>query len=399
MMMRSRGVLVLAAASVLLARAGVAQAPPTTDPTKKNPPAEIVPPKPDMRPPGGVKPVEPPSPASLSPGSKPAGAQRGDELGAIISALPEAELQQVLDALKQRYVDPAALNELELKRATVQGILARLAPGATLLAAPPAAREPSPFRTEVLEKRAGYVRLGSVSREMLAQLDTALDGFSANGLSATIVDLRATPAGTDFELAAEVCRRFSPKGKVLFTVRKTGAANEQIYTSKTDPKFRGLTLVLIAADTAGTAEIVAAALRAQANAVVIGQRSKGQAAEFGEVPLASGRVLRLAVAEARFAGGESLLADGVMPDIPVEMSAEATAAVLKQELEKGVAPSLTEPERPRFNEAALVAGTNPEIDAMQAAQRLKGDKPKPVLRDQTLLRALDLVTSLGALKR
>ena len=58
---------------------------------------------------------------------------------------------------------------------------------------------------------------------------------------------------------------------------------------------------------------------------------------------------------------------------------------------------LVEPERPRFNEAALVAGTNPEIDAMQAAQRLKGDKPKPVLRDQTLLRVMDLITSLGVL--
>jgi carboxyl-terminal processing protease len=182
-------------------------------------------------------------------------------------------------------------------------------------------------------------------------------------------------------------------------VRKQGAANEQVYTSKADQKFRGLPFILVSADTAGTPEIIAAALRAQARALVIGQRSKGQAAEFADVPLASGRVLRLAVAEARFAAGESLLADGVTPDIPVEMTTEATTGVLKQELEKGVASSLIEPERPRFNEAALVAGTNPELDAMQAAQRLKGDKPRPVLRDQTLLRALDLITSLSVLKR
>jgi hypothetical protein len=389
-----------AAAIALLGRVSAQQPAPMADPTKKNPPAEIVPAKPDLRPPGGAaKQVEPPSPANLSPGSRPADAPQPDDLSAIIGAMPEAELQQVLDALKQRYVDPAALNDLELKRAAVQGILARLSPGATLLAGPAPALEPSPLRTETLENRAGYVRLGNVSREMLAELDTALDGFSGQGLGHCILDLRATPHGTDFELAAEVCRRFAPKGKVLFTVRKQGVASEQVYTSKADPRFHGLPLILISSETAGTPEIIAAALRAQARAVVIGQRSKGQAAEFASVPLGGGRVLRLAVAEARFAGGESLLADGLTPDIPVEIAPDATAAVLKQELEKGVAWSLVEPDRPRFNEAALVAGTNPELDAMQAAQRLKGDKPKPILRDQTLLRALDLITSLSVLKQ
>ena len=48
------------------------------------------------------------------------------------------------------------------------------------------------------------------------------------------------------------------------------------------------------------------------------------------------------------------------------------------------------------DEAALVAGTNPELDALAAAQRAKGEKPKTTpLRDAVLQRALDFVTALS----
>jgi hypothetical protein len=69
--------------------------------------------------------------------------------------------------------------------------------------------------------------------------------------------------------------------------------------------------------------------------------------------------------------------------------------VLKAALESGVAPLAVETERPRMNEAALVAGTNPELDAMQAAARARGEKPKPPLRDAVLQRALDAITTIA----
>jgi hypothetical protein len=159
-----------------------------------------------------------------------------------------------------------------------------------------------------------------------------------------------------------------------------------------------LPIVLVDSDTAGGAELIAGALRSVAKGMIIGQRSKGEAAEFAEAPLSGGRILRFAVAEARVAGHESILGGGVTPDLPVEMPADTLAAVLKQELESGTAPLLVEPERPRLNEAALVAGTNPELDALQASQRLRGDRARPVLRDQMLLRAMDLITTLAVLR-
>jgi hypothetical protein len=80
----------------------------------------------------------------------------------------------------------------------------------------------------------------------------------------------------------------------------------------------------------------------------------------------------------------------------VPVSQEKTDEVLVAALAVGVAPLAFEKERPRMNEAALVAGTNPELDAAQERQKLKekGELPKPVLRDETLQRALDYITTV-----
>jgi hypothetical protein len=47
-----------------------------------------------------------------------------------------------------------------------------------------------------------------------------------------------------------------------------------------------------------------------------------------------------------------------------------------------------------MNEAALLAGTNPELDAAEVAQRRRERPEKAALHDVVLQRALDLVTSL-----
>ena len=142
-----------------------------------------------------------------------------------------------------------------------------------------------------------------------------------------------------------------------------------------------------------------ARLRALAGAVVIGQKTKGAAAEFNDFPLQGGRVLRLAVAEVLLPGDVSVVPEGVKPDIAVEVPAETEAQVLALEAEKGAAALTNEVERVRLNEAALVAGTNPELDAAQAAQGTRGQKAKPPLHDAILQRALDLITTIAVFEK
>jgi hypothetical protein len=66
--------------------------------------------------------------------------------------------------------------------------------------------------------------------------------------------------------------------------------------------------------------------------------------------------------------------------------------ILQGSNEKGMSPFIYESERPHLNEAALIAGTNPELES--ADQRRGRAQASSVPRDAMLQRALDLVTSL-----
>ncbi len=312
-----------------------------------------------------------------------------------IDALSPDDLEEAVTLLRDHYLTPAALDEQEVKRATLQGLLDRLGTGATLVTAGTAsAAAASPFRAEVLDGRIAYIRLGSLTEEHVTKLDEALADFTGRSLSALVLDLRATPAGTDYERAAEVCRRFTPKGQVLFTVRKPRAQEERVLTSRDEPKYTGVLVVLVDGDSAGSAEVIAAVLRAQTRAMVIGQQTKGEAVEFADLALPSGRVLRAAVAEVVLPEGAPVFPGGLSPDLRVDVPQETTDSVLAAAKEKPLADLVFEKEHPRMNEAALVAGVNPELEALESAQRARAAKASPPMRDVVLQRAVDFITSL-----
>jgi hypothetical protein len=316
-------------------------------------------------------------------------------LSAAVDELSPADLQALIATLREHYLAPEKLDDNAVSRATAQGLFERFSPGILLpFGAAAEAETESPFRTEIVEDRVGYIRLGSLSEERLSELDDALKNFNERSLRAAIIDLRATPSGSQFSIAAKVCERFCPKGRVLFTVRRPNTHDESILTSKQAPTFSKVLVTLVDADTAGAAEVIAAVLRTQAKALVIGRQTRGEAVEYEKVALPSGRHIRIAVAEVTLPENIPVFPGGVTPDIAVDVSPEDTEKVLKAELEGGITPLITETERVRMNEAALVAGTNPELEAARIAAA-RGKKPEPPLRDAVLQRALDAITTIS----
>ena len=301
-----------------------------------------------------------------------------------LDSLDAAQMQKAIDALRQTHVRGPSLDATALTRATLRGLLENLSPGAELTGAQPAPAAESPFRSEILDGRAGYIRLGSLSAQNLSQLDTALRDFTEKKVHGVILDLRATPETTDFALAAQAAGRFVPAGTALFSLAGSTSASSRDFVSEGAPLFRGVIVVIIDENTAGAAEALAATLRWNARALLVGTRSSGRCVEFTAVPLGGDRQLRLASAEVRVAG-QPVYPRGLRPDIEVAQDDETRTAIMKEALEKGMAPFVFETERAKLNEAALVAGTNPEIDNEPSAEGLV---------DRPLQRAVDLVTAI-----
>jgi len=319
----------------------------------------------------------------------------------VIDSMDAADLKEAIQLLKSNYIKPEALGETELSRATFEGILARLGRGVVLLPSPGAdATDPAaPFYGEVLEGHVGYLRLGALNKTNLDALDTSLGTFAAKKVDAVVIDFRASPMTNDFAIASEFAKRFCPKDKPLFTLRKT-TRQERPYICDREPAYQGLMVLLTDGDTAGAAEAVAGAVRLYSKAVVIGQPTAGRAVEYSDLKLPSGKVLRVAVSEVFLPEGHPLFPGGLKPDVPVEMAAAEKREVFQASREKGMIPFITEASRPHLNEAALLSGRNPELEAMEAAQhRNRAPDKSPSAHDSVLQRALDLVTSLAVLQK
>ena len=312
----------------------------------------------------------------------------------VINSLGEADLRAAISLLKSNFTNPDAITDTELNRATLTGLLVRMPGGLMLLANHEANTEPgSPFYSEIFEGHIGYLRLGELNSANLKELDKKLQELAQKKVDAAVIDLRASSAG-DFATAAEFAKRFCPKGKSLFSVRKPAAHQDKQFTTDRDPAFQGLVVVLADGDTSGGAEALAAALKLYNKALVIGQSTAGRAVEYSDQSLPSGKILRVASAEAVLPDGQPLFPGGVKPDLPVELPESEKRQMFRLSAEKGgMGPFVYEADRPHLNEAALIAGTNPELDIADGQRRLRsrsGQSP----RDSVLQRAIDIVTSL-----
>jgi len=247
----------------------------------------------------------------------------------------------------------------------------------------------------------GYVLLGTLTKEHLARLDAALKGFASKKIVSMIFDLRATPASSDYDLAAQVINRFVAKGRPLFTLHKPGTKEQRLFTSNADPIYGGYVVIVIDYATAGASEVIAAVMRLYARSMTIGQATAGQAVEYADFALGPKYLLRIAVAEVVPPASLKIFPDGVKPDLAVEgapTNAAERERVLKAGLEPGgVMAVVSDVERMRVNEAALVAGMNPEIEMLQEAQRRRRNPEAVAQRDLILQRAVDLITTLNTL--
>ncbi len=300
-----------------------------------------------------------------------------------LQALDDQQIRAAIDALRRQHLEAAAIDEPAMLRATLRGLLSGLQPGAELAGPATAPAPGAPFLTEILGEDTGYIRLGSLSTENIARLDAALQEFREKKVGAVVLDLRATPDSDNFELAGQVAGRFAPQGARLFSLSGDG---EKVFTAAGPRGFDGVMAVVVDGDTSGAAEVLAASLRRHVRAMLVGAPTSGRAVQFVSVDLGDGHRLRLAVAEAQVEGLPGIYPRGLDPDLVIEQDKATRDAIFAAAAESGVASFVYQPEREQLNEAALVAGTNPEISG-------DGEKGRGLI-DRPLQRAVDLVTAI-----
>lgn len=311
-----------------------------------------------------------------------------------VEGVSQTAVQSAFQILRSEYIRGSDLTFDELNRAAFQGLLERLDLGAELISKVEAER-PVLRRgvlAEMLTDEIGYLRPLSFEEGEVDQMEKMLKKQVAAKVPYLILDLRSAAPPGRFETASAMLNLFIPRGELLFKLKQVGREDAQLFIANKEPVWTQPLVVLIDAESGNLGETIAAVLQDRKQALLVGSKTRGGTVLYETLPLDADWLLRFAQAEMLLQGDRSLFRVGVTPDFPLEL-----APAVKRQIFDAAGPvksSLFDHSRVRFNEAALVARKNPELDSYirrSAGEVLSDDRP--VLRDTVLQRAVDMLSA------
>ncbi len=326
-----------------------------------------------------------------------AGGSAGAGSGAAAGEVSQAGIQTAFRILQKEYIRSNDLTFDVLNRAALAGLLQRLDFGAELI---PRKLESVPealqgVQAELLTPQVACLRPQAFTEREATEMEQSLRKFVQDKVPHLILDLRAPAPPGDFNAAAAMLSLFVPQGEVLFKMKQMGQSRAEPESNRRAPVWSQSLLVLVDEDTNNLGETIAAVLRQRRQALLIGTATRGGAVRYETVPVDAGWSLRFARAEVLLADDSSVFKKGLQPDFAVGLPTAIKRLVFEQGRgEGGMKNTITDKPRARFNEAALVHKTNPELDAYirrSAGEPLTGDTVQS--RDTVLQRAVDLLAT------
>ncbi|MDB6111485.1 MAG: Peptidase [Pedosphaera sp.] len=339
----------------------------------------------------------------------------------VCPAVTKAEVTNTAPNFKEVYdlirTHLAGETQADLDRAAVQGLLNQLHAKVSLAAGPsetnsqPAAQLLA--KSALYEGPIGYLRVGHVGKGLAGRIAAGFKEFANTiHLKGLILDLRFAD-GHDYAAAASVADLFLEKETPLLDW------GDGLVSSKAKSDAISIPVaVLVNQQTAAAAEALAAILRDQDRALVLGSKTAGEATMAQEFPLSTGQRLRIATALVKLGDGATLSADGVTPDIQVAVNAEDEKVYYAdpfKEISKPLnlvaslgAPATNSSANGGTNRTARIRPTEAdlirerkerpgmELDYSVSANR-EPEAEKPVIRDPVLGRGLDLIKGISVL--
>jgi carboxyl-terminal processing protease len=214
---------------------------------------------------------------------------------------------------------------------------------------------------QLLEGNVGYIKIRNFQEDTVDDLDKNIQQLqgASRGLKGVILDMRNNSGGL-LDQAVGVSDRFLEEGIIVATVGpgKRQREVQRARYSERDVAFCPM-IVIIDAGSASGSEIVAAALKENERALVIGDRSFGKGSVQQLIDLADGSALKLTVAKYLTPLYRDIQTIGVTPDVnlvPIVLGKEdillerGTAGVLREADMRGhLHGDIVPPEPPLFS--------------------------------------------------
>ena len=244
------------------------------------------------------------------------------------------------------------------------------------------------------EEDVGYVRITQFNEQTYPNLERAIaeltEEIGEDTLRGFVLDLRNNPGGL-LKQAIRVSDIFLDDKEVV-SARGRGGSVSKSYSTQAGRQVGEIPIVvLVNAGSASASEIVAGALRDHDRAIVMGTRSFGKGSIQTVKPLEGGGALRLTTARYYTPSGDSIQAEGIVPDIQV-----AQAEINKREPNR----SLREQDLRGALDREGAGNTGQDAEAEDAEQAQDGDgETDRLAQDYQLNRAVTLLRGVALMDR
>ncbi|MFV0431442.1 MAG: S41 family peptidase [Alphaproteobacteria bacterium] len=197
--------------------------------------------------------------------------------------------------------------------------------------------EVEPVSASLKDGHVIYLQLDTFNERASKDLRQYFTKVQKQGGDRLILDLRSNSGGLLPE-AIDVADMFLPKKvAITSTSKRYGEKGESWHSRKNDISGNMPMIVLVDEYTASASEIVAAALKDNGRAIIMGQRSFGKGTIQEVVPMSKAGALRLTYALYQSPKGHYIQAIGIVPNVDIHHKASKDVKRM-EDLEKALMP-------------------------------------------------------------
>jgi carboxyl-terminal processing protease len=252
----------------------------------------------------------------------------------------------------------------------------------------------------------GYIRINSFAEDTTNSVIKEISALKARhgkALRGLILDLRNNPGGL-LDQAINVSDIFLDSGEIVSTKGRLPESNTSFKATKQGTDILDLPIVvLINGGSASASEIVAGALQDHKRAVIMGTKSFGKGSVQNVIPLPNKGAMRLTTARYYTPSGRSIQAEGIKPDIAVELAKiefldkKGNSSIYSESALKG---HLTNDEAKKVGAATnAIDKVKEKLNVKTGGNAVVKDNEKELYeKDYQLARALDLLRGMLVFK-
>lgn len=320
------------------------------------------------------------------------------------------KFNEVFSIIKTNLSD---LPQADLSRLAAEGLINELGSKVELITTnAPSEDVAEPITRQMLYNESfAFLRISRIQSNTPPIFEKEFNELGLNKkLKGLVVDLRYAD-GQDYEAAAELASDFIPEGVVLAKIGK-----EELHAKSKKSRIELPVVILVNSETKAAAEAFAAMMRERDAALIIGEKTAGEARFYETFQLSTGQKLRVGTIPIELGDGKQIPANGLEPDLQVSIDPGIEKALYDDPYRRvdlaftalngtnsvdQATNLLSRTNRPtrRFNEAELVRRHKEGVSLDAPPDNSAPLEPEPsVIIDPALGRALDFLKGLSILR-